>query len=158
MIPARIIKPRTTESPPHNLTVSPHAIHASTAPTNPRSSEAVFVHAPANALPLSIGTTCDRPGKTRVCRFDESESLRRGLGKSRQLPFLALTHSLSETTQGAPTLEEQTRPSSFTPPPQQASLPVKLSPPSLPLQPTPAENKNTSRVMPRLLSRKMLKL
>lgn len=66
LIPAPVIKPRTTESPPHNLTVPPHAIHASTAPTNPRSSEAVFVHAPANALPLSIRATCDRPRNARV--------------------------------------------------------------------------------------------
>ena len=53
--------------------------------------------------------------------------------KSERLP--------SEKMHGAPTLEEQTRPSSFTPPPQQASLPVKLPPPSLPLQPTPANQK-----------------
>lgn len=42
--------------------------------------------------------------------------------------------------QGAPTVAEQTRPRVRTPPPQQASEPVKLSPPSLPLQPTPERN------------------
>lgn len=45
--------------------------------------------------------------------------------------------SPSETTQGAPTVAEQMRPSVETPPVQQASPPVKLSPPSLPLQPVP---------------------
>ena len=54
-------------------------------------------------------------------------------------------HSPSSMTQGAPTSSEQTRPKVKTPPPQQASLPVKLSPPSLPLQPTPAI-KSTARV------------
>lgn len=41
---------------------------------------------------------------------------------------------------GAPTLDEQMRPNAATPPPQHAWLPVKKSPPSLALQPTPECN------------------
>ena len=46
--------------------------------------------------------------------------------------------SPSETMQGAPTAAEQTRPKDSTPDLQHASCPVKSSPPSLLLQPSPA--------------------
>ena len=52
-------------------------------------------------------------------------------------------NSPSATTQGAPTLAEQTRFRLLIPPPQQASLPVKLLPPSRPLQPDPARAKQS---------------
>lgn len=44
------------------------------------------------------------------------------------------------TTQGGPTLAEQTRPRALTPEAQQAWPPVKSSPPFLPLQPEPAQD------------------
>lgn len=43
------------------------------------------------------------------------------------------------TTQGAPTVSEQKRFSARTPPPQQASIPRKVPPPSLQVQPFPAQ-------------------
>ena len=48
--------------------------------------------------------------------------------------------SPSSMTHGAPTVAEQVRPKDLTPEPQQASPPVKLSPPFLPLQPTPPQD------------------
>ena len=52
--------------------------------------------------------------------------------------MVCMMFSPSETMQGAPTVAEQTRPRSSTPDLQHASCPVKLAPPSLALQPSPA--------------------
>lgn len=56
------------------------------------------------------------------------------------------TCSPSGTMHGAPTSVEQMRPKLLTPDPQQACPPVNSSPPSLPLQPTPASDKQLRSV------------
>ena len=95
-----------------------------------------------------------RPTTRKLCQFthatnDEQITLKNGVAvvvsKGFRIVFFLVflprrregRRLPSETIHGAPTVEEQTRPSSLTPPPQHASPPVNSSPPSLPLQPTP---------------------
>ena len=59
------------------------------------------------------------------------------------LSFLAVDLP-SAITQGAPTVSEQMRPVALTPPPQQASPPVKPSGAVLLLQPLPAQDPQLS--------------